>query len=41
LSFDALNLSNAVLRYYGENKDQPIAFYSNGRQYYFGLQAKL
>ena len=41
LTFDALNLSNAVLRYYGENKDQPIAFYSNGRQYYFGLQAKL
>jgi len=41
LSFDALNLSNAVLRYYGENTNQPIAFYSNGRQYYFGLQAKL
>ncbi len=41
LSFDALNLSNAVLRYYGQNTDQPIQFYSNGRQYYFGLQAKL
>ena len=41
LTFDALNLNNAVLKYYGENKDQPIAFYSNGRQYYFGLRAKM
>lgn len=41
LNFDALNLSNAVLRYYGENKDQPIALYSNGRQYYFGLRVKM
>lgn len=41
LTFDALNLNNAVLRYYGQNKDQPIALYSNGRQYYFGLRATL
>jgi len=41
LTFDVLNLNNATLRYYGENKDQPIASYSNGRQYYFGLRAKL
>ena len=41
LTFDALNLNNAVLRYYGMNKDQPIASYSNGRQYYLGLRGKL
>jgi iron complex outermembrane receptor protein len=41
LTFDALNLNNAVLRYYGQNKDQPIASYSNGRQYYFGIRGKL
>lgn len=41
ITFDALNLNNAVLRYYGMNKDQPIASYSNGRQYYLGLRAKL
>ncbi|ELX08608.1 TonB-dependent receptor [Janthinobacterium sp. HH01] len=41
ITFDALNLNNAVLRYYGENKDQPIASYSNGRQYYLGLRGKL
>jgi iron complex outermembrane receptor protein len=41
LTFDALNLNNAVLRYYGMNKDQPIASYSNGRQYYFGIRGKL
>ena len=38
ITFDALNLNNAVLRYYGQNKDQPIASYSNGRQYYLGLR---
>jgi iron complex outermembrane receptor protein len=41
LTFDALNLNNAVLRYYGQNTDQPIAFYSNGRQYYMGLRMKM
>jgi iron complex outermembrane receptor protein len=41
ITFDALNLNNAVLRYYGMNKDQPIASYSNGRQYYLGLRGKL
>ncbi|SHM66280.1 iron complex outermembrane recepter protein [Duganella sacchari] len=41
ITFDALNLNNAVLRYYGTNKDQPIASYSNGRQYYLGLRGKL
>ncbi|WP_300755901.1 TonB-dependent receptor [Janthinobacterium sp.] len=41
LTFDVLNLNNPVLKYYGANKDQPTALYSNGRQYYFGLRAKL
>lgn len=41
ITFDALNLNNAVLRYYGQNKDQPIASYSNGRQYYLGLRGSL
>jgi iron complex outermembrane receptor protein len=41
LTFDALNLNNATLKYYGENKDQPRALYSNGRQYYFGVRAKI
>ena len=41
LQFDALNLNNPVLRYYGDNKDQPRAFYSNGRQFFFGVRAAL
>ncbi|WP_273670089.1 TonB-dependent receptor [Janthinobacterium fluminis] len=41
LTFDALNLNNAVLKSYGASRDQPIALYANGRQYYFGLRAKL
>jgi iron complex outermembrane receptor protein len=41
LNFDALNLNNAELRYYGANKDQPAALYTNGRQFYLGLRAKL
>jgi iron complex outermembrane receptor protein len=39
-TFDALNLSNATLKYYGNNTDQPRAFYSNGRQYYAGVHVK-
>ena len=41
LTFDALNLNNPVLKYYGENRDQPRALYSNGRQYYFGVRMEL
>jgi iron complex outermembrane receptor protein len=41
LTFDGLNLNNPLLRYYGENTNQPIAFYSNGRQFFLGLRAKL
>lgn len=41
LAFDALNLNDPVLKYYGANKDQPRAFYANGRQYYFSVRIKL
>ena len=43
LSFnlDMLNLNDPVLKYYGANRDQPRAFYANGRQYYFGVRIKL
>ena len=41
LTFDALNLNDPVLKYYGANEDQPRAFYTNGRQYYFGVRVKL
>jgi iron complex outermembrane receptor protein len=41
LQFDALNLNNPTLKYYGDNKDQPRAFYSNGRQFFFGVRAAL
>lgn len=41
LQFDALNLNNPTLKYYGENRDQPRAFYSNGRQFFLGIRASL
>lgn len=41
LNFEALNLNDPILKYYGRNQDQPRAFYQNGRQYYFGIRAKL
>jgi iron complex outermembrane recepter protein len=40
LNFDALNLNDPKLKYYGANKDQPRAFYYNGRQYYFTVRVK-
>jgi iron complex outermembrane receptor protein len=39
--FDALNLNNPTLKYYAANKDQPRAFYDNGRQYYLSLRIAL
>jgi iron complex outermembrane receptor protein len=41
LNFDALNLNDPVLKYYGANRDQPRAFYANGRQYYFTVRVKI
>ncbi len=41
VSIDGLNLNNPTLKYYGDNKEQPRAFYSNGAQYYLTLRAKM
>ena len=41
LNLDALNLNDPILKYYGANKDQPRAFYANGRQYYFTVRIRL
>jgi iron complex outermembrane receptor protein len=35
ITFDAMNLNEPELKYYALNRDQPRAFYDNGRQYYF------
>jgi iron complex outermembrane recepter protein len=40
VSLDMQNLNDPVLKYYANNKDQPTAFYSNGRQFYLTLRAK-
>ena len=40
LTFDALNLNDPTLKYYGANEDQPRAFYKNGRQFYAGVRVK-
>jgi iron complex outermembrane recepter protein len=40
LTFDALNLNNPTLKYYGANTSQPRAFYKNGRQFYAGVRVK-
>ena len=41
LNFNVLNITNETIRYYAANKDQPRAFYTNGRQFYFGVRLKL
>jgi len=41
VSLDGLNLNNPTLKYYADTKEQPRAFYSNGRQYYLTLHFKL
>jgi iron complex outermembrane receptor protein len=41
ITFEALNLNDPILKYYGANTDQPRAFYANGRQYYFSVRFKL
>jgi len=40
LTFDGLNLNDPRLKYYS-NAEQPQAFYSNGRQYFFGVRILL
>jgi len=39
-TLDGLNLNNPKLKYYALNRDQPRAFYQNGRQYYFTVHFK-
>jgi iron complex outermembrane receptor protein len=41
LSLNLLNLANETLKYYGVDTSQPRAFYTNGRQYYFGVRFKI
>jgi iron complex outermembrane receptor protein len=40
LTFDALNLTDETLHYFGNNPGQPRAFYDNGRQFFFGVRLK-
>ncbi|HEY3815145.1 MAG TPA: TonB-dependent receptor [Caulobacteraceae bacterium] len=40
ITADALNLTDPLLKYYAENKNQPRAVYDNGRQFYVGLRIK-
>ncbi|MDC6168722.1 TonB-dependent receptor [Paucibacter sp. XJ19-41] len=39
-TFDALNLNNPTLKYYGNNKSQLRSLYNSGRQFYFGVRAQ-
>ncbi|MES2257310.1 MAG: TonB-dependent receptor [Pseudomonadota bacterium] len=41
VTLDGLNLTNEVIKMYAENKEQPRAFYVNGRTIYLGLRGKL
>lgn len=40
LSFDAQNLNDPVLKYYGDYKSEPRAIYKNGRQFYLTARVK-
>ncbi len=40
-TFDALNLNNPKLKYYGVDRSQPLSIYSNGRQFYAGVRVSL
>lgn len=40
LSFDAQNLNDPILKYYGDNKTEPRAIYRNGRQFYLTARVK-
>ena len=40
-TFDALNLNNPKLKYYGTDRSQPLSTYSNGRQFYAGVRVSL
>jgi len=38
--FDMINLNDPIQKYYAYNKDQPLAAYDNGRQYFLSVNAK-
>ena len=38
--FDMINLNDPIQKYYAYNKDQPLAAYDNGRQYFLAVNAK-
>jgi iron complex outermembrane receptor protein len=40
LTFDALNITNAKLKYYAINKTQPRAVYDNGTQLFAGIRLR-
>jgi iron complex outermembrane receptor protein len=40
LSFQGLNLTDSLLKYYAGNHSQPRAVYENGTQAYFGIHVK-
>jgi iron complex outermembrane receptor protein len=40
ITFDAHNLTNAKLKYYALNEDQPRSIYQSGRQYYLNARVK-
>lgn len=40
LSFDAQNLNDPILKYYGDNRSEPRAVYQNGRQFYLTARIK-
>jgi len=40
LSFDAQNLNDPILKYYGDNRSEPRAVYKNGRQFYLTARIK-
>ena len=39
-SLDAQNLNDPILKYYGDNKNEPRAIYRNGRQFYVAAHFK-
>jgi iron complex outermembrane receptor protein len=41
ISFDALNLTDENLKYYGNTTAQPRALYDNGRVFYAGVHLTL
>jgi iron complex outermembrane receptor protein len=41
LSFEGKDLNDPLLKSYATSKEQPRAFYKNGRQFFFGLRGKM